>query len=127
MNVLILHLPPCCYISLSYIMGFDIKINHRRTQTTHSHASYSYDCNYCDYHNIDHALFHNVTCYTNPPLSHFHVNTANLLNTTCTLVATRMILGRLECSTHIMLWLCPCFYHIPQVDSKLGNFFPITN
>jgi hypothetical protein len=44
------------------------------------------------------VLFQNITCYTNSLLSHIHVNTANLLNTTCTLVATNVILGRLECS-----------------------------
>jgi hypothetical protein len=41
-------------------------------------------------------LFHNVTCYTNPLLSCTNVNTTYLLNITCTLVAKRVVLGRLE-------------------------------
>ena len=80
-----------CQINLPYIMDFDIKVIHQRNQITRSHASH---CHYC---NVNFVLFHNVTCYTNPLLSCFQVNTTNLLNTTCTLVATCMILGRLEC------------------------------
>ena len=38
MDVLSLSLTPCYHISLLYIMGFDIKINHQRIQTTCSHA-----------------------------------------------------------------------------------------
>ena len=43
-------------------------------------------------------LFHNVTCYSDSLLSCVHVNTIDLLNIMCTLVAIGMILGRLECS-----------------------------
>ena len=87
-----LNISPCCHISLSYIMGFDIKIIQQRIQTT-SHASscrHFHDCN------IECMLFHYVTCYSNSLLSCIHVNIANLLNITCTLVATCTILGRLE-------------------------------
>ena len=42
--------------------------------------------------------FHNVICYTNSLLSCIHVNVACLLNVMYTLVATCMILGRLECT-----------------------------
>ena len=38
-NVLHVNLPPCCHISLSCIMGFDIKkTTHQNIQTTCSHA-----------------------------------------------------------------------------------------
>ena len=43
---------------------------------------------------IDFGLLHDVKHYINSLLSHFHANTTNLLNVTCTLVATCMILGR---------------------------------
>ena len=51
-------------------------------------------CHYC---NVDFVCFHIVTCYTNPLLSHIHVNTTILRNITCTSVVTCTILGRLEC------------------------------
>ena len=81
-----------------YIMGFDIKINHQRIQTTHSHASRCHHCSYCQQCNLDFVVFHNVTCYYNPRLSHIHVNTTKLLKITCTLVATSVILQSLECN-----------------------------
>jgi hypothetical protein len=40
---------------------------------------------------ISFVLFHNVTCYTNPIIPYIHVNTTNLRNITCTLVATGVI------------------------------------
>ena len=43
------------------------------------------------------VLSHNVTCYTNFIVSRIHVNTTKLRNTTCTLVATGVILRSLEC------------------------------
>ena len=43
--------------------------------------------------------FHNVTCYTDSIVSHVHVNTTNLRNITCTLVATCVILRSLERSS----------------------------
>ena len=52
---------------------------------------------YCHYCNVDIVLSYNVTCYTNSLLLHIHGNTIDLLNIMCTLVATCMILGRLEC------------------------------
>ena len=42
--------------------------------------------------------FHSVTCYTNSMLSRIHVNTTDPCNITCTLVATGVILGSLECT-----------------------------
>ena len=48
---------------------------------------------------ISFVLFHNVTCYTNSIASRIHVNTIKLCNTTCTLVATRVILWSLECTS----------------------------
>jgi hypothetical protein len=42
------------------------------------------------------VVFHNITCYTNSIVSHIHVNTTILRNITCTLVATSVILQRLE-------------------------------
>ena len=95
--MLSLNLLPCCHISLSYITGFDIGIIHRRIQTTGSHSSHCHHCHYCS---VDFVLFYNVTCYTNPLLSCIHVNTTYLLNISCTLVATCMIIGRLECNAY---------------------------
>ena len=37
---------------------------------------------------ISFVLFHNVTSYINPIVSHIHVNITNFRNITCTLVAT---------------------------------------
>ena len=73
----------------------NIKIIHQRIQTTCEHAPRRL---YCHYYNVDFVLFHNVTCLTNSLLSCIHVNTAHLLDITCTLVTTCMILGRLECT-----------------------------
>ena len=42
------------------------------------------------------VLFHNVTCYPISIISCIHLNTAKLRNTTCTLVATGVILRRLD-------------------------------
>ena len=94
MAVLSFNLLPYCHISFPYITCFDIKLIHQRIQTTPPHASRCHCCHYC---NVDLVLFHNVPCYTNPLLSCIHVNTIYLLNITCILVATSMILGRLEC------------------------------
>ena len=96
------NLTPCCRVSLPYIMGFDININHQRIQTTRSHASRCHHCNHCHYYNVDFVLFHNVTCYIDSLFSRFHVNTTKLPNITCTLVATSMILRGLECTPFIV-------------------------
>ena len=71
------NLPPCCHVSLSYVMGLDIELIHQRMQTTRLHASHCYHHYYCRYGNVDFMLFHNFTCYTNSLLSCVHVNTAN--------------------------------------------------
>ena len=71
------NLPPCCHVSLSYVMGLDIELIHQRMQTTRLHASRCYHHYYCRYGNVDFMLFHNFTCYTNSLLSCIHVNTAN--------------------------------------------------
>ena len=81
-----------------YITGFDIKVIHQRIQATSLHASCCHHCHHCHYCNIDFVFFHNVAPYTNSLLSCIHVNTADLLNITCTLVTSSMILGKLECS-----------------------------
>ena len=47
------------------------------------------------------VLFHNVSCYNNSIVSRIHANTTKLCNTTCTFVATCVILQSLEC----MLWV----------------------
>jgi hypothetical protein len=44
------------------------------------------------------VVFHNITCYTNSIVTCIHVNTKKLHNITCTLVATSVILWRLECN-----------------------------
>ena len=47
--VLSFNLTPCCHVTLPYIMGFDIKINHPRIQTTCLHTSRCHQCKYCRY------------------------------------------------------------------------------
>ena len=91
MNVLSLNLPLYCHMHLPCIMGFDIIIIHQRNHITHSHASH---CRCC---NVDIVLFRNVTCYANFVLSCFQVDTTHLLNITCIVLATCMILGMLQC------------------------------
>ena len=46
---------------------------------------------------ISFVLFYNVTCYTDYIVSHIHVNTTEVHNITCTLVATCVVLWNLEC------------------------------
>ena len=93
--MLSLNIPRCCHISISYVKGFDIEIIHQGIQITCSHTSYHHHFHYC---NVSFVSFPNVTCYTNSLLSCIHVNTTYLLNVTCTLVATCMILRRIKCS-----------------------------
>ena len=95
-DVLTLDPACCCHASLPCIIDVDIKINHQRIQTTCLHASHCHLYNYCRYCNVDFVLFHNVTCYNNSLLSCIHANTTKLLNITCTLVATSVILQSLE-------------------------------
>ena len=78
-------------------MGFHIRIIHERIYTTHLHASCWRHCHYRHCCNVEFVLFHNITCYTKYLLSCIRVNKVYLFNITCTLVATSMILGRLEC------------------------------
>ena len=57
---------------------------------------------------VDFVLLYNVIIYTNSLLSRIHVTTAHLLDIPCTLVATCMILERLEynkCRPHTKLTL----------------------
>jgi hypothetical protein len=82
---LLSHLP-----ALSYTMSFDIKTIHQSIPTTCSHASHRRYCN------VDFVSFHDVTCYTNALLSCIYVNITNLLNITCTSVATCMVSGGLQ-------------------------------
>ena len=96
MDDLSFNLTPC-HVSLPYIMGFDIKINHQWIQTTCLPTSCCHQCNYCRYYIFDFVLFHNVTCYTNSLSSRIHVTTTWLFNIMCTLVATNVVLWSLEC------------------------------
>ena len=82
----------CCHISLPYIMGFNVKLIHKKFKP---HAR--------TYHVVTVVVFAVLTlCYSiishtnNFLLSCAHVNTSNLYNTICSLVATHVILGRLE-------------------------------
>ena len=86
---LIVDLVPYCHISLPCIMGFDIKMNHQRIQTTHMHTSRCHHCNYCHCCNVNFMSIHNTTCYIHPLLSYMHANTTKLMNITCTLVAKK--------------------------------------
>ena len=83
-----------------YITCFNIKIIqiHQRIETTRLHTSRCHHRHSC---NVDFVLFHDVTHYINSMLSHIHNNTMYLHIITCNLVATSMILERLECSAAI--------------------------
>lgn len=65
----------------------DIELIHQRIRTTRSHTPC---CRHCHY---DFVLFHNATHYKNCLSSRVHVNTRNLHDITCTLVAPSMISG----------------------------------
>jgi hypothetical protein len=67
-------------------------------------------------------LFHNITCYSTFLLSCIHVNTPDLVNITCTLVATGVILGWLEC-THLNVAM---ILQICWMDEDGGGFHPRT-
>ena len=95
-----LHLPLCCHNSLPYIASFDIKMIHQR------YANYMLTCIMLSSMSLlqnDFVLFHNVTWCTNLLLSCIHDNTTNVLDITCVLIATCVILGRLECTAYQML------------------------
>ena len=100
-------------MSLTYINDFDIKTIHQRTQTTSSHTSSWHHCHYHHWCDVGFVLFHNVTCYIEPLSSHIHVNTLFLLKSTCTLVATSMMLGRVEC-----IWMVCGWMWLPRTDTK---------
>ena len=97
--VLNLNLPHGCHIHLSYVMGFDVNMIHKRIQTMQLHALRCHHCQYRHYCNVYSTLFHNVTWYTNLLSSCILVNIGYLLDIICTLVATITILERLECTT----------------------------
>ena len=69
-------------------MGFDIKVNGQRIQTTRSYVACCHHCNHCHHYNIDFVLFHTITFYTNSLSLCIHVNATKLPNVTFTLVAT---------------------------------------
>ena len=85
--------------------GFDIAVIHERVQTTCLHASRYHHCKYCHYCNVD-LCYSRRSHVTNSLLSHIHVNITDLLNIMCSLVATSMILGRLECIMTRRAWIC---------------------
>ena len=64
--------------------------------------------------------FHSVTCYTKSMVSRIHVNTTKLHNITCTLVATSVILRRLECIyTH---YASDSLFHIFKREASATTF-----
>jgi hypothetical protein len=75
-------------------MGKWYKIIQQSSQITCLHASRCHHCHCC---NFGFALFHSVARNTNTMLSCIPLNTANLLNIICTLVATCVMLRRLGC------------------------------
>ena len=88
-----------------YVIDFNIKIINQITQMTCLHASHCHHCHYYHYCNVDFVGFHNITCMDacdiiniSSLLSCIHVNTTNLLNIMCILVATCVILGKLKCN-----------------------------
>ena len=103
MDVLITNIPPCCHISLPYIMGYNQVTTFKKSTKEFKPHGYTHHivlhCNYCHFCNVDFVLFHIVTYDANCLVSHIHINTTNLLNIMCTLIAMCMILGRLECVT----------------------------
>ena len=78
--------------------------NPSRNPTTYSHASRCHNCDYCHYCNVDFVIIHDVIGYIDPRLSCIRNSTIYLLNITCTLVVTRVILGRLECTVDTVCW-----------------------
>ena len=100
MDVLNLNLTPCFHVSLPHITGFDSIINHQGIQTTH--------------HVIIIVIIVIITILT---LCYFKIkhitliffyhacmlNTTQLLNITCTLIATSVIVRSLECITSYLL------------------------
>lgn len=87
----VLNSPFCCDISFPYIMDFHINVSHQEIWTTGDNTSCCHHCNdsllLCS-----HVSFHNVTRYTNSLLSY---NIANLLDITCTLVTSCVVVGRI--------------------------------
>ena len=107
---LLSHFPP-------YVMGFDIK----RVQSKNLKDTLMSHCHHCYCCNVDFVLFLHVACYTNSMLSDIHANTTNLHP--CTLVATCMILGRLECSsTDIVIQKHAFIYSSPTLVEMQQDF-----
>ena len=97
-SLFVVTFPPICH---------GLRIQEITTKEFKPHASHSHHCSYCHYYNVDFVLFHNITYYTNSPLSHIHLNTTQLLNITCTLVSTRVILWSFRGCLHHGPWSRP--------------------
>ena len=106
---------PFRHISLPRITSLSMKTIHRRTQTPRSHTPHCHRRGYCK---VDFLSFHNVTCYTNDVLPRIHVNTTNVLNTTCTLVTTKQDIK--ECI--IILLTRPTMVDCPTKDLYNNSF-----
>jgi hypothetical protein len=64
------------------------------------------------------VLFHSVTCYTNSIVSCIHVNTTNLRNIMCTLVATCVVLWSVECINFPTFRFIMCPSHLTLAKPK---------
>ena len=96
-DALSLDIPPCCHISLPYITSFDTKIIHQRIQNQMLACITLLSLKLLSL--LQCWLFllcPNATCYTYSLLACIHVDTKNLLNITCFLIATCVIIRKVK-------------------------------